>query len=587
MSEDANVKFGYDGKALDAGMREQEKKFTNHAQKTESIFSRMGSTLAANLSSMLPAVGVGATVAGFKHITNEMDDLLDTSLRLNESAEMIQKVEYASKLLASVDADGLTKSFLRLEKALSDVENPAANEALKNLGITGDRLARMGLDEKIFALSEAFQKARESGTGFKDISDLIGKSAGDLVPMLVQSREAIQSLFDEAHIVPDSEVQRLADLNDLLDGFTARTKSVATEAAAVVVSNAQSIWKTMTDLLGGKSMAQSVDDDRLRKQKDLDAREDGRKEREKKRNLAADEIAKRQRENESKLALQAKEKQNAAAKELESRRQNVKLAKAEFEMHSLMLAGKEDEAKAVEQNHFMTKRTGELVGIGYGPSEAITQAAQEWKNLIQQQMRAEREKQKAQKEEMANKRDTLAMERKSVELLEAEAKGQSRKVEKLKDEAYITQRMKQLSGLGISPKEAEAIARRELKARKEREAYLETGRAHIGGVKKKKYFGSTFHGLEQFERNQEKMEYSGPTLPGYRKGQPVPKFDAFGDDRVPPTSAQRTGRYMDGARGHNTAEAQKNAQKHMASSDVASKIDKSNDHLAKLVEAMA
>jgi len=594
MSDDATVKFGYDGKALDAGMREQEKRLLNHAKKTESIFSRMGSSLGANLSSMLPAIGVGAAVAGFKSITNGMDDLLDTSLRLNESAEMIQKVEYASKLLASVDAEGLTKSFLRLEKSLADVENKSANEALKNLGITAEKLTRMPLDEKIFALSEAFQKARESGTGFKDISDLIGKSAGDLIPMLVQTRETIQGLYDNAHIVPDSEVQRLADLNDELDGFVMRTKGVTTEAAAVVVSNVQSMWRTMNDLLGGKSLRESADGDRARKQEMMDQREAARQEREKKRGEAADNIAKLQRENETKLAAAARVKQDAAAKELESRRHNVKLLKNEFEITSLMLQGREREAKIIEERSFMTKRAGELSKAGYGPSEAIAQAATEWKNLLQQQRRAETEKQTAQAQELQQRRMNIDFAKKSVELIEAEAKGQTRKVEKLKEESFVRQREQELESLGMDPNRAIALAQREFKAMKEREKYLETGRAHIGGVKRKRSMGDTFHGLDQFERMQEKdYEPTGPTRPGYKYGQPVPKYDAFDGGWGPPTSAQRSGRYMggtsrSGTRGYNELETQKNAKNHVAanSSDIAGKLDKSNDHLSKLVEGL-
>lgn len=585
MSNDATVRFGYDGRELDAGLRDQEKKLSNHSKKTESIFSRMGSSLGSNIASLLPAIGVGATVAGFKAITGGMDDLLDTSLRLNESAEMIQKVEYASKLLASVDADGLTKSFLRLEKSLSDVENPAANEALKSFGITAEQLTRLPLDEKIFALSDAFKAARASGTGFKDISDLIGKSAGDLIPMLVQTRETIQGLYDNAKIIPDSEVQRLADLNDELDAFGSRVKGVATEASAAVVSNVQSVWKTMQDLLGGKSLKQSVDDDRIQKQESMDKREEARRDREKKRASAAEAIAKMQAANEEKAAAKAKEKQAAAAKELETRRHNVKLLRDEFEMNSLMLQGREREAKLVEERHFMTKRSGELSSAGYGPSEAIAQAADEWKNLLQQQRRAEADKQKAQKAELSNKKDTLSMERKSVDLLEAEAKGQTRKVDKLKEEAYITQRMKELSGLGIGPDEAEGMARRELKAMKEKEKYLETGRAHIGGVKTKRYMGS---GLDQFERNQEKeYETTDPARPGYQRGRPRPKYDAFGRDNVPPTSAQRNGRYMGGSKGGtrsysdvtvaSTAASQK-------SSGLGDKLDESNKHLKDIAE---
>jgi|GEM_PF-2909094 len=199
---------------------------------------------------LLPAMGVAAVVGGFKHITNSMDDLADTALRLNESTEMIQRVGHASEILAGVDAEGLTNSFLKLEKALGDIENTAATEALANLGLTAEKLAAAPLDEKVLMMSDAFQQARATGTGYNDILALLGKSAGDLIPMFMQTRETILATFDGAHIVPDEEVQRLAALNDQIDGFIANLKSMATEATASVLSFTQQFANDLGTMVG-------------------------------------------------------------------------------------------------------------------------------------------------------------------------------------------------------------------------------------------------------------------------------------------------------------------------------------------------
>ena len=190
---------------------------------------------------LLPAMGIAAAVGGFKAITNSMDDLADTALRLNESTEMIQRVTHASEILAGVNAEGLTKSFLKLEKSLGDLENEAATKALNDLGISAEKLAAAPLDEKVLMMSDAFQKARATGTGYNDILDLLGKSAGELIPMFMQTRETIQGMFDDAHIVPDEEVQRLAALNDQIDGFVSKLNGWGTEITAGVVSWTQQI----------------------------------------------------------------------------------------------------------------------------------------------------------------------------------------------------------------------------------------------------------------------------------------------------------------------------------------------------------
>lgn len=199
---------------------------------------------------LLPAMGIAAAVGGFKAITNSMDDLADTALRLNESTEMIQRVTHASEILAGVNAEGLTKSFLKLEKALGDLDNEAATKALADLGINAEKLAKAPLDEKILMMSDAFQKARATGSGYNDILDLLGKSAGELIPMFMQTRETIQGMFDDAHIVPDEEVQRLAALNDQIDGFVAKLKGWGTEITAGLVSWTTKIGEGLGNIVG-------------------------------------------------------------------------------------------------------------------------------------------------------------------------------------------------------------------------------------------------------------------------------------------------------------------------------------------------
>ena len=181
--------------------------------------------LRSALGGLLPAMGAAAVVGGVKSIMNGMDDLADTALRLNESTETLQRVEYASQILAGVDLNGVTTSFLKLEKSIGDVENAAANKALERYGISAESLARMPLDEKMIALAEAFQTARADGTGYNDLLALLGKSGGDLIPLLEQSGQTLRDTFADAPVVLDATVQRMAAMNDQVDGFIAKQKS--------------------------------------------------------------------------------------------------------------------------------------------------------------------------------------------------------------------------------------------------------------------------------------------------------------------------------------------------------------------------
>ena len=198
------------------------RKFREGAKKQGGMLSN---DLFGGLKSGLAGLGAGVSLGAVKSLLVGMDDLADAALKLNESTETLQRVEYASKKLASVDMNGVSTSFLRLEKALGDVENKAANQALARYGITAAELARQPLDQKILMFADAFQKARADGTGYNDLLALLGKSAGDLIPLFEQSGDAIRQAFNEAPVVIDATVQRMADLNDKVDGLFARSKA--------------------------------------------------------------------------------------------------------------------------------------------------------------------------------------------------------------------------------------------------------------------------------------------------------------------------------------------------------------------------
>lgn len=211
-----------------AKARGEAKKFRDQLKSDSGKGGGIGAILGGagnELKSLLPAASVAAVVGGTRAILSEMDDLADASLRLGETTETLQRVEYASKILAGVDLDGVTSSFLRLEKSLGDVDNAAASQALERYGVSAESLTRLPLDEKMIVLAGAFQKARADGTGYNDLLALLGKSAGDLIPMLEQSEQALRKTFGEATVVPTAAVERMAAMNDQLDSFLNKQKS--------------------------------------------------------------------------------------------------------------------------------------------------------------------------------------------------------------------------------------------------------------------------------------------------------------------------------------------------------------------------
>jgi hypothetical protein len=210
----------------------------------------MGGALAGAGTNVLASLGLAGGITGIsmavKSALTEADDLADLTLALNESAEALQRVNFAGQQAASIGVDQIAKSMQKLERSLGDVENKAAAKALQNLGLAAADLAAMPLDEKIIAFSEAFQRARETGTGMHDIQTLLGRSAADLVPLFEQGGDALREMFERAPVMADETVQQMARVNDQIDEMIMKTKTWLAEAVGGTVG----LGKFVADVVG-------------------------------------------------------------------------------------------------------------------------------------------------------------------------------------------------------------------------------------------------------------------------------------------------------------------------------------------------
>jgi hypothetical protein len=149
--------------------------------------------------------------------------------------------------------------MIRLEKALGDVENAKVAEVLERLGLSASDLTAMPLDQKILAFSEAFQKARETGSGVADIQALLGRSAGDLIPLFEQSGDALRGMFEDAPVLAEATVQEMAKINDEIDAMIEKAKSLGSRAVGGGINAAQFVGRYYAGLLQGEGFKGSLD----------------------------------------------------------------------------------------------------------------------------------------------------------------------------------------------------------------------------------------------------------------------------------------------------------------------------------------
>lgn len=272
----------------------------------------IGTALAGEFKNLLPTIGLASLGAAIKGALNRADDIADLTLKLNESAEAIQKVDYAATLSGS-SVDQVADSMIKFERALGDVSNEKASAALSNLGITTEQLGQMSLDEKMVALADAFEQARASGTGVNDLQALLGKSSADLIPLLAQGGDALREMFDSAPVVAEETIQRMAEINDQFDALVMKSKSWVVETVGAAAGLDQFLGEFYAGILQRQGIGDSFNQ-ALEKQGDRDvAALQAQAERERKRteNAKAQEAARLEADAKRKVENEAKAKEGA------------------------------------------------------------------------------------------------------------------------------------------------------------------------------------------------------------------------------------------------------------------------------------
>lgn len=209
----AKVTIGLDDTQLTAGISRSGASLQKFAAKTEQSAYSMKSAMTRAFAFTASA---GVAVATLRNVAGRFDEISDAADKMGESTDVIQRVGFAAAQSGS-SIDEVASSFLRLEKSLGDVENSGAREALANLGITAESLSALPLDQKILVFAAAFEKARASGTGVNDIMTLLGKSAGNLIPLFSQGEDAIKGMLQDAPVLASEAVDALSLLNDEMD----------------------------------------------------------------------------------------------------------------------------------------------------------------------------------------------------------------------------------------------------------------------------------------------------------------------------------------------------------------------------------
>jgi len=156
--------------------------------------------------------------AGFQAIKGTLDAagrIQDLSERLGESAESLQRLGAAAKP-AGADLETIAKSIGKVTEAAVEARdgNEILDQQFKALGIDAGKFVNLQVEDKLIALAAGFSGAQGDGDKLNAAMKLLGKTGGDLLPLLKAGPEALRDAMKSAVVMTDAEIASLDDLGD-------------------------------------------------------------------------------------------------------------------------------------------------------------------------------------------------------------------------------------------------------------------------------------------------------------------------------------------------------------------------------------
>jgi len=175
---------------------------------------------------------VAAAVAGVVKVVKELNDLtlqqaanadtlLTDSMVTGLGTDTLQTLQYAENLI-DVSADTITGSLTKLTNAIYDASN--GNEKLAEtfdfLGVatTNADGSLRSAEEVFYDVIDSLGEVQNQTERDAIAMDLMGKSAQDLNPLILQGSKALRELADEAeatgYVLDESQIKKLGEVDD-------------------------------------------------------------------------------------------------------------------------------------------------------------------------------------------------------------------------------------------------------------------------------------------------------------------------------------------------------------------------------------
>lgn len=211
----------------------------------------------SSIKSLLPALGVGVSVAGIvsigKSALDSADDLGALQEKIGASAETLSVLRFQASQ-ADTDFDTLSKGLVKLARTQDDAAsgNQKAIDFFTRLNISIDDVKKSDPASLFVKVGQSFGKIEDGAAKAGIAADGFGKSGAELIPLLnsladdgfEQARAKAEAL---GVVLSDDSVQAMKAMKDQMEALELQAQGLA---AQFLTGLAPAINKTMEDISG-------------------------------------------------------------------------------------------------------------------------------------------------------------------------------------------------------------------------------------------------------------------------------------------------------------------------------------------------
>lgn len=211
--------LGIDTSAYDEGLAGAEQKGSEFGQVLGSVIATGGKLAVGALVATTTATiaGTKAFIDGVASTASYADSIDKLSQKMGFGVESFQEWQYIAQI-SGTSMESLKAGMKTLSSAVE-----TGSEAFDKLGLSQEELASMSQEEVFEATISALQGVTDQTERMYLASQLLGKGATELGPMLNLTEEEMASLKQEAHdlngVLSEEQVKAGADFQDALLGM--------------------------------------------------------------------------------------------------------------------------------------------------------------------------------------------------------------------------------------------------------------------------------------------------------------------------------------------------------------------------------